>query len=251
MQRPLIGITTAKYANQYGWRYHQGYAANADAIARAGGLPVYLPLEMPAEVIYGTYERLDGVLLPGGGDVEPGRYNETERARLVEVDPDRDEIEIKLAQWAVRDNLPTLGICRGHQVLNVALGGKLVQDVPTLIETDIKHDIPFDQPRKNAAHDVQVTAGSKLAAVLGSTEVAVNSLHHQAVTEVGEGVRITAHAADGLVEGIELPDLAFVLSVQWHPEDMVGHNEAADRLFEAFVAAARERMTTPKSRTTA
>jgi len=245
--RPLIGITTSRYTNQYGWHYARGYAANAEAVVQAGGLPVFIPIGMPDEVIRGTYERLDGVLLPGGGDVDPDRYEEPQHELTAEVDGDLDHIEISLAQWAIEDDLPTLGICRGHQVLNVALGGKLLQDVGTQMETEIKHDVRFDLPRRGIAHSVEVTPESKLAAALGETTVAVNSLHHQAVTVVSDRVRVTARSHDGLIEGVEMPDKTFILSVQWHPEDLIGHEATADRLFEAFVEAARARMSTGKA----
>jgi putative glutamine amidotransferase len=239
---PLIGITTSRHTNQYGWRYAKGYSKNAEAVVRAGGLPVFIPIGMPDEVIRGIYERLDGVLLPGGGDVSPDRYDEPQHELTAEVDTDLDHVEISLTEWAIADDLPTLGICRGHQVLNVALGGKLIQDVGTQMETDIKHDVRFDLPRNGIAHTVEVTPGSKLATVLGETTVAVNSLHHQAVTVASDRVQITARSTDGIIEGVEMPDKAFILSVQWHPEDLVGYEETADRLFVAFVEAARARM---------
>lgn len=245
--RPLIGITTFRYHNKHGWRYVQGYAGNADAIVKAGGLPVFIPLGMPDEVIRGTYDRLDGLLLPGGGDVDPARYDEPKHDLTAGIDTDLDHMELNLARWAVGDDLPTLGICRGHQVLNVALGGKLIQDVGTQVDTDLKHDMPRTQPRTDIAHTVAVTPESKLHAALGETTVAVNSLHHQAVAVASDRVRVTARSSDGLIEGVEVPDRTFVLSVQWHPEDLVGHEETADRLFAAFVEAARTRMSAQRT----
>ena len=247
--RPLIGITTSKHTNEYGWRYAKGYAANADAVVRAGGLPVFIPIGMPDEVIRGIYERLDGVLLPGGGDISPDRYGEDQHELTSLIDTDLDHLEISLAQWAIDDDLPTLGICRGHQVLNVALGGKLLQDIGTEAETEIKHDIRFELPRNGIAHSVDVLPESKLAAALGETTVAVNSLHHQAVQVISDRVQVTAQSPDGVVEGVEMPDKTFILSVQWHPEDLVGYEGAADRLFESFVEAARARMATGEKST--
>lgn len=242
--RPLIGITSSNHTNKHGWAYHAGYAANAQSIIRAGGLAVFLPAEMSDEITRATYERLDGVLLSGGGDVDPARYNEPADPLSKNIDARRDDIEIRLAQWAVADDRPLFGICRGHQVLNVALGGKLVQDVPTMVDTDIKHDIPFDEPRTNLVHTVTIEPGSKLLAAVGQPTVRVNSLHHQAVIEVGAGARVVARAEDGIIEGVELPDRFFALSVQWHPEDLTVNQPEAANLFEAFVAAARARMLT-------
>ncbi len=240
--QPLIGITTSKYVNQYGWRYHKGYAANADAIVKAGGLPVFIPVGMPDDVNRAIYERLDGLLLPGGGDIDPAFY-QAERDKLTnEVDRQRDEVEIQLAKWAVNDDVPVLGICRGHQVLNVALGGQLVQDIETHVKTDIKHDVRFEQPRTDTTHNVEIDADSTLAHIFGETHVAVNSLHHQAVQRVSDQLRIIARAADGIVEAVEMPGKTFVLSVQWHPEDLVNHQDSADKLFKAFVTAATTRM---------
>jgi putative glutamine amidotransferase len=245
--RPLIGMTTSRYTNQHGWRYVKGYVANAEAVVKAGGLPVFIPVSMPDEVIRGIYERLDGILLPGGVDVDPDRYGKTKHELTVGVDLELDHLEINLARWAVEDDLPTLGICRGHQVLNVALGGKLIQDIGTEVNTDIRHDVPHHLPRRDIAHTVEVMPESKLAAALGQTTVSVNSLHHQAVKVASDRVQVTARAADGVIEGVEMPDRTFILSVQWHPEDIVGHEETADCLFAAFVEAARTRMVTGKA----
>jgi putative glutamine amidotransferase len=240
--QPLIGITTSRHSNHAGWRYFKGYAANAEAIVRVGGLPVFIPLGMPDDVVRAIYERLDGVLLPGGGDIDPDSYGAVRHELTAEVDSSRDKIEIQLARWAVKDDLPMLGICRGHQVLNVALGGSMVQDIGTEVATDVKHDIRFDRPRTTIAHTVTVEGDSQLAKVVGGTTISVNSLHHQAVTRVGDNVRIVAQSPDGIIEGVEVSDKFFIMSVQWHPEDLVDHEDSAYSLFAAFVEAAKARM---------
>jgi putative glutamine amidotransferase len=159
----------------------------------------------------------------------------------VTIDDLRDELELTVARWAVRDDLPVFGICRGHQVLNVALGGTLVQDIPEQLGSPLTHDIPDGTPRSTRIHDVTIDQNSRLASILGETQIHVNSLHHQSVEKVAPNVVVTAHSPDGVVEAIEAPDRHFVLSVQWHPEDLYQDDEAMLRLFTAFVQAARER----------
>ncbi|MEL7434330.1 MAG: gamma-glutamyl-gamma-aminobutyrate hydrolase family protein [Chloroflexota bacterium] len=246
MQRPLIGITAYNYIrpNTNGWRYDVCYGKNAAVIEEAGGLPVLIPSMVSLDTLRQTYERLDGVLLPGGGDIEPSRYNTEPNTKLFDVSAERDEMEISLAQWAIEDDLPVFGICRGIQVLNVAMGGSLVQDIPTQLETDLRHSItsPEEEARHKILHDVTVEPDSRLAEILGDTTVPVNSLHHQSLQSVAERAKITAHAPDGIVEGIELPDKHFVLAVQWHPEDLVANDARMNNLFTAFVQAAQARM---------
>ncbi len=247
MPRPLIGITAYNYIKPTsGWRYDVCYGKNAVAVENAGGLPVLIPSMVSLETLRGIYERLDGVMLPGGGDVNPTRYNDEAETdiKLYEISDERDEMEISMTQWAIEDDLPVLGICRGIQVMNVALGGSLVQDIPARIKTDLRHTIksPQEEPRSLLLHDVAVSEGSLLASVLGETKVTVNSIHHQALRNVAPNATISAVAPDGIVEGIELPDKNFVLGVQWHPEDMVEDDTRMQNLFNSFVEASRRRM---------
>jgi len=248
MLRPLIGITTYKRkSEETGWQYDVSYAQNARAIEAAGGLPVLIPAALSLESLRAIYERLDGVLLPGGGDVDPACYEQEAHPTVNRVDEDRDRTEIAMTRWAVADDLPLFGICRGIQVMNVALGGTLVQDIPSQVQTELRHDIPNDLPRSTRLHEVTIDEASRLAHILGTTRTQVNSLHHQAVGAAAPGVQITAHAPDGIVEAMELPDKRFVLAVQWHPEDMVGDDEAMRRLFAEFVEAARQRMSAKRA----
>jgi putative glutamine amidotransferase len=180
---------------------------------------------------------LTGLLLTGGGDIEPGRYGQTPHATVYDVSSERDALEL----WATREALarrrPVLAICRGLQVLNVALGGTLVQDIPDEVGRTIAHSQPT--PRQQATHTVKVDHGSRLADILGAVEVEVNSFHHQAVKDLGTGLRTVATAPDGVVEGLELPDAEpLVVGVQWHPEELVAHDDAARNLFAALVRAA-------------
>jgi putative glutamine amidotransferase len=238
--QPLIGITTADFTREFGKPYHGAYARNAWAIADAGGLPVYIPTGLPEDVLRALYERVDAVLLPGGPDVDPSYYGEERHAETKVIDDARDTLELTLARWTYADDRPLFGICRGHQVMNVALGGTLIQDIPSLVETELTHDTPDELPRWTLQHNVKLDADSRLASILGSTQVAVNSLHHQSINRPAPGAVITGYSPDGVVESIEMPDKHFVLSVQWHPEDLYGNDDAMKRLFESFIEAARE-----------
>jgi putative glutamine amidotransferase len=241
-ERPLIGITTGPLPPRppysAGMRQNRAYAR---AIAAAGGLPVLLPLLDDPAVLRALYARLDGLLLPGGGDVDPARYGQAPRPECgVEgVDALLDEIELALARWALDDGRPLLGICRGHQVLNVAAGGTLYQDIAVQAPGSLSHRHP--EARAELVHPVAVAGDSHLAAVLGATALAVNSIHHQAVARVAPGLRAVAWAPDGVVEGLEVVGHPFALAVQFHPEELVPEHEPSRRLFRAFVAACAAR----------
>jgi putative glutamine amidotransferase len=238
--RPLIGITTAEVADERGKPSHRSYARNAWAIADAGGLPVYIPTGLEESVLRDLYERLDAVLLPGGPDVDPVIYGAERHPETKVIDDARDALELTLARWTYADDRPLSGICRGHQVMNVAFGGTLIQDIPSLVPSEFHHDTPSSQPRSTIQHNVMVNPDSHLAAILGTTQVAVNSLHHQSVERPAPGVVITGYSPDGVIESLEAPDKRFVLSVQWHPEDLYNDDEAMKQLFASFVEAARE-----------
>ena len=238
--RPLIGITASSYTNAEGLVFNRMYNPVARAIDAAGGLPVYIPTGLAEDTLKDIYERIDALLLPGGPDIDPSYFGEAPHPTIT-VDAPRDALEVPLARWAVADDTPVFGICRGHQVFNVALGGSLIQDIPSLVETEQAHDQPNELPRSYLAHEVKVDPNSRLAGILGSTSVKVNSLHHQAVGRMAPGVTGTAQSPDGIVEAAEMPSKSFALTVQWHPEDLWETDEAQKRVFEGFVAAARER----------
>ena len=185
---------------------------------------------------------VDGVLLTGGHDVDPVRYNEERHPTTEDAEPGRDELEIALAKRAIESNVPLFAICRGVQVLNVAAGGTLVQDIPSEIGHMVAHDLR--EPRDAEAHPVRVKPGSRLAEALASEidehgETRVNSRHHQAIGKVAPGLEITAVAPDGLPEAIERADRDFCVGVQWHPENFHGSGRFSG-LFERFVQSARE-----------
>ncbi len=239
MIQPLIGISSASITvdNKV---YNRAYWPIANGVANAGGLPVYIPTGLEESVLRAIYDRLDAVLLPGGPDVDPSIYGQERHPKVVQIDDPRDTLELTLARWTVEDDRPVFGICRGHQILNVALGGTLVQDIPSQVETDLTHDLPDEDPRNTLLHSVTLDPQSRLANILGKTEFRVNSLHHQSVQEAAPNVKITGHSPDGIVESLEIPEHPFALSVQWHPEDLVDDDDAMKALFKAFVDAARE-----------
>lgn len=233
---PLIGITTSSFAAPAtGWRYNRAYVGCIEAIADAGGLPVLIPVSVDVDTRRQLYERLDGVLLSGGEDMNPVFYGASPHPALGKADDNRDRAELQLAEWAVEDDRPLFCICRGHQVLNVALGGTLIQDIPTQHRTTVNHDSDI---RDGLVHEVEIDPSSRLAAILGTTRMGVNSLHHQAIETPAPLSCVTAYAPDGIIEGVELPDRKFVVSVQWHPEDLFRQHEPMRRLFRAFVEAA-------------
>lgn len=244
--KPLIGVTTAvRSVGPSGITVCTAYTAIIESVERAGALPVMIPSDVSDETLRGIYARLDGVLLPGGGDIDPKYFNETPHPKNDQPDAQRDNAEVKLVQWAMQDDLPLFGICRGHQVINVAMGGTLIQDIPSELESDDlqEHTLPVGSPRSYRGHDITLTNdSSRLAAIVGAINLPVNSIHHQAVKEVAPGFVVTAHSPDGIVEAIEMPGKRFALSVQWHPEDLAADDGSMQALFDAFVAACAERM---------
>jgi putative glutamine amidotransferase len=212
------------------------------ALTAAGAVPWLVPLLPEDEAtLRCIYDRLDGVFLTGGVDVNPAHYGEPVHRLCGPTDADRDETEIRLIRWAQADHKPTLGVCRGHQMINVALGGSLYQDVGDQHPQAIKHDYfpsSGDYTRDYVVHDVAVTGGSRLAAVLGTGPVCVNSMHHQGVKRLAPGLQATAFAPDGLIEGVEGSNGHFLVGVQWHPEELTDKDPAMRRLFGEFLAAA-------------
>jgi putative glutamine amidotransferase len=233
LTKPLIGIGTDVQMIEGERDRAFVYLTYAEALRNAGAMPVLIPPqpENAAEVI----ESLDGILLAGGDDCDPRLYGQQPHPSLEPMDPRRQENDFALARMTRERGIPTLGICLGVQMMNVAAGGDLFQDIDSEVKTTVRH---ASDPENRERHDVNVTAGTKLAAILGTAHLDVNSSHHQAVRRVGEGLQVTAHARDGVIEGLEDPAHPFYIGVQWHPEDMTGEGSAVS-LFEAFVNAAR------------
>jgi putative glutamine amidotransferase len=227
---PVIGVTRCSKLDDY-------VASVERSGARARVLEVS---ESPRAVL----QTIDGVLLTGGGDIDPAFYGEDRHETVEDAEPGRDEFELDLARRAMEQDVPLLAICRGAQVLNVAAGGTLVQDIPTAVTTDLSHSLT--EPKNCVAHDIQVAVDSRLHSALGTAVSAscacrVNSRHHQSVGKLGRHLNASATAPDGVIEGIEAPDATFCLGVQWHPENFWRTGEFKP-LFDAFVAAARDRM---------
>jgi len=225
--RPVIGVTPCSRTADY-----------EESVRRAGGVPRVLSnTDDPATVL----DEVDGILLTGGLDVDPARYDEPAH-QTTEPAPDRDAFELPLSRLALAADVPVFAICRGIQVLNVAAGGTLIQDIPSQIPSTLEHSL--DTSKDALAHDVRVTPGTRLFAALGTgvagERCTVNSRHHQAVGRVADGFAVSAVSPDGVVEAIEKPDATFCVGVQWHPENFLQADEFRP-LFESFVSAAREK----------
>jgi putative glutamine amidotransferase len=243
MTLPVIGITgqadqSVRPPNRPLVATVQTYV---QAVELGGGAPVVIPPHLEEAQNRAVFEHIDGLILSGGGDVLPALYGQEDSGLLWFVDEQRDHTELALARWALSEALPLLAICRGIQVLNVAAGGTLVQDIPTRVPDALTHSTVAGRPMATVAHTVEVAAGSRLAALLGAGELGVNSAHHQAVKAVGAGLVVTARALDGIIEGLESPTHPFCLGVQWHPEAMVESHPVMGRLFEGLADAARAR----------
>lgn len=235
MSKPIIGIGSDLLSLTGERERAFVFLTYVEALRKAGAVPVLIPPQPEnAEVLV---DGLDGLVLAGGDDCDPAAYGEDRHPTVDPVmDPRRQSNDLGLAKMARQRGIPTLGICLGMQVMNVAAGGTLVQDIESSIETEIRH---ASQPEDRGRHDVIVEKGTRLGRILGDRELNVNSSHHQAVGKVGQGLRVTALAPDGVVEGLEDPKHPFYVGVQWHPEDMKDE-DSAGALFGAFIEAARE-----------
>ena len=213
-------------------------ASYTEAVLAAGLRPYILPV-LRAEDADAMLDGMAGLVLTGGEDVDPARYGSSPHPALGEVHAGRDAFEIALVLAARERRLPTLAICRGVQVVNVALGGTLVQDLPTERPSALAHDGQSDRTAR--VHEVSIVPRSRLARTIGTTGAMINSMHHQAVEEVGRGLAAVAHAPDGVIEGLEWTDDDWWMTgVQWHPEELTATTEDWDRaLFAAFAAAVR------------
>jgi putative glutamine amidotransferase len=246
--RPIVGIPTQTLQSLGGvpaeipasWVMSQRYVLTLTA---AGAIPWLVPL-VDTETLRGIYEGLDGVFLPGGADIDPVSYGTAPHPLCDKTDRERDRVELTLARWAIADGKPVLGVCRGMQLINVAAGGTLYQDLATQYANGIKHDyFPFGGqgfPRDYLAHEVRIAADSRLARLFGAGPIKVNSMHHQGVRTLGANLVPTAHAPDGLIEAVEGTDASYLFAVQWHPEALTERDAATRRLFAEFVEAAGE-----------
>lgn len=247
MRRPVIGIPTQTLQAidgipeglPHSWVMNSRYYL---AAAEAGAAPVMVPLfDQDLDTLRAVYESLDGLLLAGGVDMDPRTFDEAPHPQLGRTDSARDVVELELVQWAIAEKKPILGLCRGHQVLNVALGGTLYQDIEAQIPSALKHDYfpTAGFPRDYLAHEVSLEPGSRLHDAFQAPIIPVNSMHHQAVRTLAPSLHASGRAPDGVVEAIESGTEHFLVGVQWHPE-MFGHKDVRTRrLFEAFIDASR------------
>ena len=235
-QHPIIGITCGLTENSSGVLVYQLGEAYTKAILKAGGIPLMIPLGLDEPELRALLKHLDGVLLSGGGDINPQRFDAVPHPKIFGVSSERDRLEISLTYIALELDKPLLAICRGVQVLNVALGGTLHTHIQDQMEHSLKHDWFPKFPRDKLAHAVSLKCESKLDQIYGADEIQVNSLHHQGISRVGKGLVATAFAPDGLVEGLEVSGASFALGVQWHPE-CLPEDEGSQKLFKAFIQA--------------
>jgi putative glutamine amidotransferase len=234
MTLPLIGITT------YGRDDNGAFAlpgAYVDAVRRAGGIPVLIP---PGERNLGPLlARLDGLILAGGGDLDPTLYAGSPHETIYMLDPERDGSELEMVRHVVQSEMPTLGICRGAQVINVALGGTLIEHLPDEVGDEVLHRLP---PRQPARHTIHIRPDSHLADILATQQVDSASWHHQAIRRPAPGLNVVAHAPDGAIEAAEKTDHPWLVAVQWHPEITAAEDPVQQRLFDALVEAAQKRV---------
>lgn len=236
MTRPIIGLTLDSeepggYSKLPWYALRQNYCA---AVVRAGGLPILLPHEPEQADAY--LDEIDGLLVTGGNfDVDPALFGDTSRHPTVKTKDRRTAFEVNVTRGALARDKPVLGICGGQQLLNVVLGGTLIQHIPDEIDNALAHEQP--NPRTEAGHIVTVAPGTLLRKICGAEELAVNSAHHQAVKAVGPDVIVDAVAEDGVIEGIEHPAYRYCIGVQWHPEYSISVGD--DKIFDAFIKACR------------
>jgi putative glutamine amidotransferase len=225
---PLIGITTYEKSERGRFELPATYV---EAVQLAGGLPVLIP---PVEIdVSALLDRLDGLILAGGDDVHPKYYGGSDHPKIHNISIERDKLEIALSNLIVERQFPALCICRGVQVLNVALGGTLIEHIPDE-PSALPHQSRYDTGDRNS-HDIQVAPDSRLARIMDASSLHMDTFHHQAIRKPAPSLRVVATAPDGVIEGVEHPDHPFLLGVQWHPEREVSTMPSQLRLFQALV----------------
>lgn len=232
--QPLIGITTSFEENEFA-QLRRTYALSVN---QAGGTPVLLAPIVDEDLAHRLADQLDGLILSGGGDVDPAFYHEDHHEKLGTVNLIRDQYEMQLVRAFLERKKPILAICRGCQLLNVVLGGTLIQDVPSYIDTQLEHD--QIEERHVATHLVKIEAQTKLAEIVKAEQIEVNSFHHQSVKQLAPSCRAIAYAPDGVVEAFEVEGDSFVLALQWHPECML-EDTYSQRIFHSFIQSCNQK----------
>ncbi len=242
--KKLIGITCSRITGGAWGAYSLGqfmdYAGSdySHAVLHSGGAPVIIPAVQDSGSLSRILNSVQGLILSGGPDVHPKRYGEEPMAGLGEVDEALDSMELTAAGLALERDIPILAICRGIQVLNLALGGTLYQDIPSQLPDSLCHNPKADKAVNT--HTVRIEAGSRLRRIVGKPEIWVNGKHHQAVKDSAPGLVVTARARDGVIEAVEHPGKRYVIGVQWHPEGTWRDDACSKKLFLSFVRAAGE-----------
>lgn len=240
MSHPVIGITCSRSVGGQWSKLDRGhfvefaYDLYSQAVISCGGAPLLIPISQNKASLGAICDRVDGLILTGGPDINPRFYKDEARPGLGDVDEQQDETELALTRLALSTNTPVLGICRGLQVLNVAMGGTLYQDIALQVPESNNHSPKTD--RGTVSHKIEIKSGTRLHAILKRHSLWVNSKHHQAVKDPAPGLIVSAMASDGVIEALEDPARPFVLAVQWHPEGLWRKDPAAKRLFKAFIA---------------
>ncbi len=238
--KPIIAITTGRILSNSQILRVCLIDKYVQAIRLAGGIPVILPPTIDPVDIDGMQHRFSAILLTGGGDIAVEKFNGEPHATVSEVETDRDDLEIALVRFAYATKKPLLGICRGQQVMNVALGGDLYTHIASQYKQPLKHDWFPNVARDYAAHSIHIENSSRLVDILYGEELKVNSLHHQAIKNLAQSLAASAHAPDGIIEAVESHDHPYFIGVQWHPEWLL-NSPAMLNLFRSFVDAANEK----------
>lgn len=235
---PLIGVTSSTYKHKSGSIRCFSNQTYIQAIEKAGGLPLLIPVGIDAASLPELLTHFDGVLFTGGGDILPEYFRGENHPKISKRNPARDALEFELLKLSLEADLPLLAICRGIQVLNVGLGGTLYTHIQDQLPNAIKHDWYPGVPRDRLSHIVTTQPDSKLHQILGKDEIAVNSLHHQGINKLAGDLEAVAFASDGLIEAVELKMARFTIGVQWHPE-CLPDSSAMQSLFKAFIDACK------------
>lgn len=209
------------------------------ALIRAGAAPLLFPQLDDMDLLRTMYDRVDALLLPGGEDIDPAHYGESVQEWCGPISPVRDVMELALARWATADGKPLLAICRGIQVLNVALGGSLYQDIPAQVPGAARHAWYPNHPRDYLPHHIHIGPSTRLAHIVGTTSLPINSLHHQAVKDLAPGLTVMGRTPDQIIEAVEVEGHPYAIGVQWHPEELAANDVRAQALFDALIQACR------------
>ncbi|MBL8062385.1 MAG: gamma-glutamyl-gamma-aminobutyrate hydrolase family protein [Anaerolineales bacterium] len=236
MTKPLIGITTFNGKNDYGRMVSAVQHTYVQAVTLGGGIPILIPAILPADDLNELYSQLAGVLFSGGGDISIKYFQGEDHPKIADVDDFRDVTELTLLKQSVEDGKPFLAICRGVQVMNVALGGTLYTHIPDQVNGALHHD---QDEFTTIAHPVNIDETSRMAEIFGETLLHVNSLHHQGLKDVASDLKVVGHAPDGVIEAVELPGHPYGIGVQWHPEWLT-NQPVMLRLFKSFVDASKK-----------